>query len=283
MQLIYITTSILFEKKKKKPWVVFKKYHFRSKLVFPVINLWLHLNLAPFLIFGAKFKKWFPQFLQLNYHCSPVEGYEHHRWRHRDRSSISHLAHHLPLAPVPPPPTTTTTPTTIEDNGSSNGFESAEEDEDEEEESEKDLSSTRSSSGFGLCSRCPPGFGVARRCTLVRDTVCHSCPQSYYAPSYSRKHACWPCSKCGKSAHHIWHFALHKRWEEVDFIFFNAHIWCRRSNSFVLLVNGGCREPTHFFGNFFFFPFEQQEILFFHCETHEYVNTGPRHFIHIKE
>ncbi|XP_057378396.1 uncharacterized protein LOC130700370 isoform X1 [Daphnia carinata] len=140
-------------------------------------------------------------FLSLNYHCSPVEGYEHHRWRHRDRSSISHLAHHLPLAPVPPPPTTTTL-TTIEDNSSSNGFESAEEEEDEEEESEKDLSSTRSS-GFGLCSRCPPGFGVARRCTLVRDTVCHSCPQSYYAPSYSRKHACWPCSKCGEGLYEV--------------------------------------------------------------------------------
>ncbi|KAI9553402.1 hypothetical protein GHT06_021305 [Daphnia sinensis] len=140
-------------------------------------------------------------FLSLNYHCSPVEGYEHHRWRHRDRSSISHLAHHLPLAPVPPPPTTTTL-TTVEDNGSSNGFESAEEEEDEEEESEKD-STRSSSSGFGLCSRCPPGFGVARRCTLVRDTVCHSCPQSYYAPSYSRKHACWPCSKCGEGLYEV--------------------------------------------------------------------------------
>lgn len=52
----------------------------------------------------------------------------------------------------------------------------------------------------GLCSRCPPGFGVARRCTPVRDTVCRSCPPGYYAPGYSRKHSCWPCSRCGKLA-----------------------------------------------------------------------------------
>lgn len=38
MQLIYITTSILFEKKKNLGQCL-KKYHFRSKLVFPVINL----------------------------------------------------------------------------------------------------------------------------------------------------------------------------------------------------------------------------------------------------
>lgn len=51
--------------------------------------------------------------------------------------------------------------------------------------------------GLGVCSRCPPGFGVARRCTAVRDTVCHSCPAGYYAPGYSRRHSCWPCSRCG--------------------------------------------------------------------------------------
>ena len=61
----------------------------------------------------------------------------------------------------------------------------------------QDMRDSSKSFGFGLCSRCPPGFGVARRCTLVQDTVCHSCPQGYYAPSYSRKHACWPCSRCG--------------------------------------------------------------------------------------
>jgi hypothetical protein len=49
-----------------------------------------------------------------------------------------------------------------------------------------------------LCSRCPPGFGVARPCNQVEDTVCHSCPEGYYAASYSRKHPCWPCSRCGK-------------------------------------------------------------------------------------
>lgn len=88
--------------------------------------------------------------LQLNY-CSSVEGYEHHRWRHRDGNHFDISA---------------------------------------------DLRDS-SSFGFGLCSRCPPGFGVTRRCTLVQDTVCHSCPPGYYAPSYSRKHACWPCSRCG--------------------------------------------------------------------------------------
>ena len=52
---------------------------------------------------------------------------------------------------------------------------------------------------LNLCSRCPPGFGVTRRCTLVQDTVCHSCPPGYFAPTYSRKHACWPCSRCGNA------------------------------------------------------------------------------------
>ncbi|XP_046454642.1 uncharacterized protein LOC124202347 isoform X2 [Daphnia pulex] len=150
----------------------------------------------------------------LNYHCLSVEGYEHHRWRHRDRGSISHLPHHLPLAPIGIGPLSTApasaaTVTTAEETNRSQG--ENEEEESEEEEEEEDLApssdyssgSSSSSLGFGLCSRCPPGFGVARRCTLVQDTVCHSCPPSYYAPSYSRRHACWPCSKCGEGLYEV--------------------------------------------------------------------------------
>lgn len=157
---------------------------------------------------------------QLNYHCLSVEGYEHHRWRHRDRGSISNLPHHLPLAPIGIGPLSTapaSVATTAEETTRSQG--ENEEEESEEEEEEEDLApssdySSGSSLGFGLCSRCPPGFGVARRCTLVQDTVCHSCPPSYYAPSYSRRHACWPCSKCGR------HF--------ITFIFFSRQYFTSR-------------------------------------------------------
>ncbi|XP_046657423.1 uncharacterized protein LOC124350668 [Daphnia pulicaria] len=147
-------------------------------------------------------------FLSLNYHCLSVEGYEHHRWRHRDRGSISHLPHHLPLAPIGIGPLSTapaSVATTAEETNRSQGENEEEESEEEEEEDlAPDYSSGSSSSlGFGLCSRCPPGFGVARRCTLVQDTVCHSCPPSYYAPSYSRRHACWPCSKCGEGLYEV--------------------------------------------------------------------------------
>nr|CAH0101185.1 unnamed protein product [Daphnia galeata] len=149
-------------------------------------------------------------FLSLNYSSLSVEGYEHHRWRHR--SSISHLAaHHLTMAPIGQSDTgtttvatttTTTATTTIENRIQGEDEQDEQEDEDSEEEEEEEDSS--SSLGFvGLCSRCPPGFGVARRCTLVQDTVCHSCPSTYYSPSYSKKHACWPCSKCGEGLYEV--------------------------------------------------------------------------------
>jgi hypothetical protein len=145
-------------------------------------------------------------FHQLNYSSLSVEGYEHHRWRHR--SSISHLAaHHLTMAPIGQSDTgtttvatttTTTATTTIENRIQGEDEQDEQEDEDSEEEEEEEDSSSSSLGFVGLCSRCPPGFGVARRCTLVQDTVCHSCPSTYYSPSYSKKHACWPCSKCGR-------------------------------------------------------------------------------------
>jgi len=82
------------------------------------------------------------------FQSDPVGSYQHHRWRHRERSS-----------------------------------------------SDSDF--------WSLCSRCPPGFGVAHRCTLVHDTVCHSCPKGFYAPGHSRKHACWPCSSCGEGLYEV--------------------------------------------------------------------------------
>ena len=167
-----------------------------------VIGQWREIQNF-FWFFFLGFFIYFFLFIQLNYSSLSVEGYEHHRWRHR--SSISHLAaHHLTMAPIGQSDTvtttvattTTTTTTTIENRIQG---EEQDEQEDEDSEEEEEDSSSLSSSGFvGLCSRCPPGFGVARRCTLVQDTVCHSCPSTYYSPSYSKKHACWPCSKCGR-------------------------------------------------------------------------------------
>ena len=152
-----------------------------------------------FLIFFFGFFYFFFLFIQLNYSSLSVEGYEHHRWRHR--SSISHLAaHHLTMAPIGQSDTVTTTVATTTTTTIENRIQGEEQDEQEDEDSEEEEEDSSSlSSGFvGLCSRCPPGFGVARRCTLVQDTVCHSCPSTYYSPSYSKKHACWPCSKCGR-------------------------------------------------------------------------------------
>jgi hypothetical protein len=47
------------------------------------------------------------------------------------------------------------------------------------------------------CSKCPPGWGVVRRCTEQADTDCSPCGTGLYSPHHSFHTPCWVCSRCG--------------------------------------------------------------------------------------
>lgn len=47
------------------------------------------------------------------------------------------------------------------------------------------------------CSKCPPGWGVSRRCTDKMDTQCSPCREGSYSPHHSYHTPCWVCSRCG--------------------------------------------------------------------------------------
>lgn len=50
--------------------------------------------------------------------------------------------------------------------------------------------------GDAHCSRCAPGWGVAERCGLGRDTRCAECQPGTYSPHHGTQ-PCWLCSRCG--------------------------------------------------------------------------------------
>ncbi|XP_069679180.1 tumor necrosis factor receptor superfamily member 14-like [Periplaneta americana] len=47
------------------------------------------------------------------------------------------------------------------------------------------------------CSKCPPGWGVYRKCTELTDTACTPCEPGSYSPHHSYHTPCWVCSRCG--------------------------------------------------------------------------------------
>lgn len=52
--------------------------------------------------------------------------------------------------------------------------------------------------GDGRCARCPPGWGVERRCGAGRDTACSPCrPGESFAAHHSARATCLLCARCG--------------------------------------------------------------------------------------
>ncbi|KAJ9575768.1 hypothetical protein L9F63_007414, partial [Diploptera punctata] len=68
------------------------------------------------------------------------------------------------------------------------------------------------------CSKCPPGFGVWRKCTEKLDTECKPCNAGSYSPHHSYHTPCWVCSRCGPGL-----FEAHPCHPEADTICDDCH------------------------------------------------------------
>lgn len=55
----------------------------------------------------------------------------------------------------------------------------------------------RHSTEYG-CSKCPPGYHVAKPCLHRNNTVCVPCEAKTYLPHNSYKQKCYICSECGR-------------------------------------------------------------------------------------